>query len=121
MLYEIQGTVKNIGEVQTFPSGFTKRMLVITTEEERFPQPVALSFTKERCALLDGCTLGARVKVTFGINGREWTDPSGNVKYFVDLTGLKVENLDAADAVDAEPDYVSDISNMTIADDQMPF
>ena len=33
MSYEYTGTVKKIGEVQTFPSGFSKREIVVTSEE----------------------------------------------------------------------------------------
>ena len=40
---ELQGTVKKIGETQTFASGFQKRELVLLTEEQ-YPQPIQIDF-----------------------------------------------------------------------------
>lgn len=46
-------------------------------------------------AKLDGIVPGARVKVGFAVDGREWTDPkTGKVRYFSDLTALRLEQLD---------------------------
>ena len=95
-MYEFTGKVKVVGELQTFASGFTKRDLVV--EEERagnWPNVVAFAFKKERVALLDGMVSGTRVKVGFAVDGREWTDPkTGKVRYFSDLTALRLERLD---------------------------
>ncbi len=115
MLYEMSGIVKVINEMQTFASGFTKREFVITTEDEKFPQDVCFSFRKEKCALLDTLMPGERVKVTFGISGREWQG-----KYFVNLDAIKFEKTDP-DAIYATPDYVQDIGEPVVSDDQMPF
>ena len=44
---------------------------------------------------LDGISEGTRVKIGFVIDGREWTDPkTGKVRYFSDLTALRLERLD---------------------------
>ncbi len=43
---ELVGTIKKIGEIQKFPSGFEKRELVIITEEQ-YPQPISIEFLKE--------------------------------------------------------------------------
>ena len=95
-MYEFIGKVRSVGELQTFASGFSKRELVV--EEERvgnWPNVVAFSFKKERIALLDGMVAGMRVKVGFAVDGREWTDPkTGKVRYFSDLTALRLERLD---------------------------
>ena len=95
-MYEFTGKVKGVGELQTFASGFTKRDLVV--EEERagnWPNVVAFAFKKERVALLDGIVSGTRVKVGVAVDGREWTDPkTGKVRYFSDLTALRLERLD---------------------------
>ena len=95
-MYEFTGKVKVVGELLTFASGFTKRDLVV--EEERagnWANVVAFAFKKERVALLDGIVSGTRVKVGFAVDGREWTDPkTGKVRYFSDLTALRLERLD---------------------------
>lgn len=89
--YEMTGTVKIVKDTMSFPSGFTKREFVITTDDERFPQPIQFACLKDRTALLDGVKAGERVKVTFDIRGREYND-----RHFVDLTAFKIERLDGA-------------------------
>ena len=97
-MYEFTGKVKAVGEVQTFASGFTKRELVVEEDREgNWPNVVAFAFKKGNVAKLDGVKLGVRVKVGFAVDGREWTDPrTGKVRYFSDLTALRLEQLDGA-------------------------
>lgn len=92
---ELQGTVKKITEVQTFASGFQKREMVLTTEEQ-YPQPINIEFLQEKGDLLNQLKEGDKVKVSINIRGREWTSPQGDVKYFNSITGWKVENIDSA-------------------------
>lgn len=92
---ELQGTVKKITEVQTFASGFQKREMVLTTEEQ-YPQPINIEFLQEKGDLLNQLKEGDKVKVSINIRGREWTSPQGEVKYFNSITGWKVENLESA-------------------------
>ncbi|SFI35602.1 DUF3127 domain-containing protein [Halpernia frigidisoli] len=98
---ELQGSVKKLGEVQTFASGFTKRELVIVTEEQ-YPQPINIEFLKDKGDLLNSFNEGDRVKVSINIGGREWTSPQGEVKYFNSITGWRVEKLDG-NVASAEP------------------
>ena len=98
---ELQGTVKKIGELQTFASGFQKKELVIVTEEQ-YPQPIAIEFLKDKSDLLDNYKEGDKVKVSINVGGREWTSPQGEVKYFNTITGWRMEKLDGAD-VTSEP------------------
>ncbi|MGA9213635.1 DUF3127 domain-containing protein [Kaistella sp.] len=92
---ELQGTVKKITEVQTFASGFQKREMVITTEEQ-YPQPINIEFLQEKGDLLNALKEGDKVKVSINIRGREWTSPQGEVKYFNSITGWKIENVGSA-------------------------
>ena len=92
--YEFVGTVKKIGDVQTFASGFSKRELVVTSEGERFPQDVMFEFLKEKADLLAPLSEADRVKVSFDIGGREY-----NGRYFNSLKGWKIEKVgDVAEA-----------------------
>ena len=97
-MYEFTGKIKAVGELQTFASGFTKRDLVVEEEREgNWPNVVAFAFKKDNVAKLDGVKPGMRVKVGFAVDGREWTDPkTGKVRYFSDLTALRLEYLDGA-------------------------
>ncbi len=95
-MYEFTGTVKKVCDLQTFASGFTKRDLVVEEEKDgSWPNPVAFTFKKDNTAKLDGIREGQRVKVGFAIDGREWNDPkTGNIRYFTDLTALRLDILD---------------------------
>jgi hypothetical protein len=91
---ELSGKVKLVGETETFgANGFTKRNLVITTEEQ-YPQDILIEFTKEKCSLIDSIKTGERVTVQINIRGREWVNPQGETKYFNSIQGWKIENLD---------------------------
>ena len=94
-MYEFNGTVKKVGELQKFSSGFTKRDLIV--EEDKpgdWKNVVSFTFKKDNTAKLDGVSVGTRVKVTFAVDGREWTDPkTGKVRYFTDLTAVKLDML----------------------------
>ncbi|MCL1910364.1 MAG: DUF3127 domain-containing protein [Kiritimatiellaeota bacterium] len=94
MDYTFTGTVKKVGDVQSFASGFTKRELIVTSEEERFPQNVAFEFLKERADMLEGVNESDRVTVHFDISSREWTAPDGAVKYFTSLRAWKLDKAD---------------------------
>lgn len=122
--YEFIGTVKKVGDEQTFPSGFSKRELVVTSEEERYPQDVMFVFHKEKGSLLDAVSEADRVKVTFDITGREY-----NGRYFNDLKGWKIDKMDGtggaapspqmSDAVPPRPEMPQDIAD--VDDDNLPF
>ena len=124
---ELQGIVKKLGEVQTFPSGFQKREMVVVTEEQ-YPQPISIEFLKEKGDLLNQLKEGDKVKVSINIGGREWTSPQGDVKYFNSITGWKVEKVDSNDfnePTSAKPaDSQSTASNTDVfaeEDDDLPF
>jgi len=85
--YKASGPILNIGETQTFGSGFTKRELVITTEaDSKYPQAVKFEVTKDKCVELDQYKLGQNVTVSFNLRGNEY-----NGKYFVNLQAWKIE------------------------------
>lgn len=85
MAYELTGKVKVIQEQQTFESGFTKREMVVTVEDGKYPQDISLEFIQEKVALLDNISEGEEVTVSFDIRGREY-----NGRYFNNLQGWKV-------------------------------
>ena len=104
-LYDYTGVVEEVGQTQSFGSnGFTKREVIVGNDidsDSRYPNPVKFTFKKNNCSLLDGISKGQRVKVRFAIDGRRWEGPKG-VQYFVDLTGLKIEVMNA-DGSSSEP------------------
>ena len=88
---EIQGRIKTIFATETVgQNGFQKRDLVITTDGQ-YPQDVIIQFAQGNCALLDNLQIGQIVKVQFNLQGREWTSPQGEVKYFNTVVGWKIK------------------------------
>lgn len=124
-VFEYTGVVEEVLPVQTFASGFTKRDVIIGNDVDspsKYPNPVKFSFKKDNCSLLDGIQKGQRVKTRFVIDGRRWEGQKG-VQYFVDLTALKIEVLNADGSstepvpAPAEPDAPVDVGDI----DDMPF
>ena len=99
----ITGKIKIIQEVETFDSGFTKRLLVITTSE-KFPQDVPLEFFKEKTGLLDALKVGQVVTIAFNVRGSEWKG-----KYYTSLNGWKIEDAQAEDIVKPIKDDLIDL------------
>ena len=84
----ITGRIKLIKEEQSFPSGFTKREFVVTTEDQ-YPQDLALEFVKDKCAVLDKYKEGDRVNVQYNLRGSEY-----NGRYFVNLQAWKIDKAE---------------------------
>lgn len=100
---EIQGRIKTIFATETVgENGFQKRDLVITTEEQ-YPNDIIIQFTQSKCALLDTLQVGQRVNVHFNLQGREWTSPQGEIKYFNTVVGWKIELIQTTNV--AQPQY----------------
>jgi len=84
---EVTGKIKKIDETKTFgTSGFRKRELVITTDEQ-YPQMLMIEFVQDKCDLLDNFKLGDDIKVSINLRGREWINPEGEAKYFNSIQG----------------------------------
>ena len=88
---EIQGRIKTIFATETVgQNSFQKRDLVITTDGQ-YPQDIIIQFAQGNCAVLDRFQVGQMVKIHFSLQGREWTSPQGEVKYFNTVVGWKIE------------------------------
>ncbi|CVK17194.1 protein of unknown function (DUF3127) [Apibacter mensalis] len=89
---EIAGRIKSISDIQTFSSGFRKREVVITTEEQ-YPQHILIELVGERTDIINSFNIGEDVRVSINIRGREWVNPQGETKYFNSITGWRIEKL----------------------------
>ena len=85
MSNQVTGKVKLIGEIETFPSGFQKRSLVVETEEQ-YPQPISIEFFKDKTDLLNDLKVGQSVTVSINIRGNEY-----NGKYYTSLNGWRID------------------------------
>ena len=87
-IYEYTGVVEKVLQLQSFASGFTKRDVVMTDDvgaESKWPNHIAFTFKKDAASMLDTVREGQRAKIRFAIDGREWTNPQGQVKYFTSV------------------------------------
>lgn len=89
---EISGRIKKIFDEQTFGSGFRKKEIVITTQEQ-YPQDILVEFTQDKIDLLKPLSIGEEVKISINIRGREWINPEGVAKYFNSISGWRVEKV----------------------------
>lgn len=90
---EVQGTIKTIGQTETFGNnGFQKREVVITTSEQ-YPQTLPVEFIQDKTGLPDNFSVGQEVKIGINLKGKEWANPQGVTKYFISLQGWKIDEV----------------------------
>ena len=80
----ITGTVHHIGRTENITDKFSKRLLVVKTED-KFNNTIPLEFHNDKMALLDGLQVGQSVSVEANIGGREYSG-----KYYPSITGWKL-------------------------------
>ena len=82
---ETTGKIKMIFDTVKVSDKFSRRELVITTED-KYPQDILFQVTNDKCKLLDNLNIGQDIKVHFNLRGREW-----NGKYYNNLEAWKLE------------------------------
>lgn len=88
---EYTGVIKQIGETVKVSEKFRKREFVVSSEGEQYQQHISFQANQDRVDTLDNVQVGDKVKVTFGLNGREWKKPeTDEVKYFNTLVAFSV-------------------------------
>lgn len=126
----ITGTIKVVGKTQQVSDKFSKRELVVTEPSGQRPQHIPVEFTQDRTSMLDGFNPGDEVTVTCYVNGREWTGRDGVTKYFLSLSGNRIERSGAAPAggnaggsqrQSAPPPTMADMPPIGGDDDDLPF
>lgn len=96
--YRFEGTVHQIGELQTWPSGFAKRVLVVREDgDSKWPNFAAFEVTrgkdaaKDRTKELDHLRVGDSVGVDFYVDSRENQNKPG--QWFTSNRAVKVERI----------------------------
>ena len=121
---EVSGRIKKIFEEQSFASGFRKREIVITTQEQ-YPQDILIEFTQDKIDLLNPLSIGDEIRVSINLRGREWINPEGVAKYFNSIQGWRLEKTgvetppinEYADLPPVSKDYLDDAGEP----DDLPF
>jgi len=92
MGYQATGRLHAIMDTEQKTERFRKRDFVVElADNPRYPQYVLFQLTGDRCEAIDGFSVGDEVGVEFSLRGREWTSPSGEVRYFTSLDVWGVE------------------------------
>lgn len=110
---EVSGKVKLVNATQVVSDKFSKRTLVVITNDQ-YPQEIEIQFTQDKCSILDGLSPGAEVTIGVNLRGRMWTNPQGEEKYFNTIEGWKI------DKVGIQQSAPSVQPSVEVADD-MPF
>jgi len=84
---EVKGTIKVIFDTVQVSEKFKKRDVVISTSEQ-YRQDISIQFVQDKTSILDKYKVGQSVTVGININGRSWTSPQGEVKYFHSFSRL---------------------------------
>ena len=95
MSAEIAGKIKVINPTKEVSDSFKKREIVVTTDEQ-YAQHILIDFIQDKCAVLDSYKVGEEVLVSINIRGKEHTTKDGEVRYFNQLQGWKIERTSSA-------------------------
>lgn len=119
---EITGKIKLIGSTQNITETFSKRELVVSTDEQ-YPQHILIEFNKDKCSLLDKFKVGEVVTVGINLGGREWVNPQGETKYFNSVKGCKIFKADETQVSEVAGQVFETIgsSNVQTHSDDLPF
>ena len=123
---EVTGNVYKIFGKQQISEKFAKRELVIETNDQ-CPQKLLIQFVNDKCDLLDSVLEGEQVSIGINLNGREWTNPQGEMKFFNTIVGWRISNVNNGfDPKNKKEDYYKETMNNDIPesheeDDDLPF
>jgi len=96
------GKLYKIFDAQQVTPRFRKREFVVEIDDNsRYPQLVMFQLTGNRCEVIDDFAEGDNVDLDFSLRGREWTSPSGDVKYFSSLEVWEVAKVGGSRATKA--------------------
>jgi len=117
------GTIKVKNSEVKVSEKFRKREFVLTDNASSYPQTILFQLTQDRCSLIENANVGDEITVTFGLKGREWKNPQGEIKFFNSLDVFKVEktkSVSSSNENQSEPSF----NNETLVptpDDDLPF
>lgn len=118
------GTLKVKNAEVKVSDKFRKREFVLTDNAASYPQTILFQLTQDRCSLLDKANVGDVITVTFGLKGREWKNPQGEIKFFNSLDVFKIDLQKSGSGSGNESVQDQSFNNETLVptpDDDLPF
>jgi hypothetical protein len=88
--YKFEGEVKQIMDLKTFNSGFKKREIIITSDDQ-YPQDIKFEFLKDDVDMLKSIKANQRVIVSFTLRGNEYNGKFYNNLVAFGITKKKVD------------------------------
>lgn len=122
---EITARCIYVGPVETFSSGFTKRVIAVewTREGSKFPTRLAFNLKKNDVGKVNEDFKGRDITVTAFVESREWTNPkNGKLQFFTELNAVKIAVPEGDSVPVPEAAIPESDPEPTAADiDDMPF
>ena len=109
---QLKGKIKVINDELIITDKFKKREFVITDDSSQYPQDIILQLTQDRTDLIDSYSVGQEITASFNLRGREWTSPTGEVRYFNTIEAWKIEG---------EIIPATEVPSPTVSTDDLPF
>ena len=87
---KITGALKVKKDTQVVSEAFSKREFVLTVVDGAFSNDILIQLTKDKVTLINDINIGDMLEVEVNLKGKEWTSPSGEVKYFNTIEAWKL-------------------------------
>jgi hypothetical protein len=122
-MLSVNGKIYQIQDIQKINDTFSKRefILELTNDDQVYVQKVAFSLLRDKVNLIDGIEKGQEVEVKFYLNGRDWTSPQGEVKFFNTLDAQEINLLDKSNKESHNNQNSLNQVVSTNSDDDLPF
>jgi hypothetical protein len=126
MSLKTYGIIHKINPIEQVTEKFKKREFVLEISNDgAYVQKVLFTATRDNVEFLDTFKKGDSVDVEFDVKGREWTSPTGDIKYFntleiVNIT-LFTNNQTQQTVVDSTLRTVVANDSSKEEDDDLPF
>lgn len=90
---KITGLLKVKKDAIQVSEAFSKREFVLTVVDGAFSNDILIQLTKDKVTLINDINIGDLLEVEVNLKGKEWTSPSGEVKYFNSIECWKVNKI----------------------------
>jgi hypothetical protein len=90
---KITGSLKVKKDTIQVSEAFSKREFVLTVVDGAFSNDILIQLVKDKVTLINDINIGDMLEVEVNLKGKEWTSPSGEVKYFNSIECWKVSKI----------------------------
>lgn len=111
-----KGQVVHVGQTEQVSDKFRKRLLVVTDNDDKYPQEVPFEFTQDNVDKLNAVKVGDTVDVSYNLKGNKWKE-----KWYANVTGWKVDVLSSSGGSPAAKSTSDKEAAFEEANDDLPF